>query len=50
MVSSRGAHAIIAKNYRELEPDARIAQAGATTTSIPTLCGELAGDFREPLG
>jgi nicotinamidase-related amidase len=27
---------------------ARIAQAGATTTSVMTLAGELAGDFRQP--
>jgi nicotinamidase-related amidase len=28
---------------------ARIAQAGATTTCVLTLAGELAGDFREPV-
>lgn len=28
----------------------RLGQAGAATTSVPTLCGELAGDFSEPRG
>lgn len=28
----------------------RIVQAGASTVSMPTLTGELAGDFREPVG
>jgi isochorismate hydrolase len=28
----------------------RLALAGVRTTSVPTLCGELAGDFREPPG
>lgn len=28
----------------------RFALAGVQTTSVPTLCGELAGDFREPAG
>jgi nicotinamidase-related amidase/muconolactone delta-isomerase len=28
----------------------RLALAGVRTTSVPTLCGELAGDFRQPAG
>jgi nicotinamidase-related amidase len=32
----------------ELAALARIAQAGATTTCVMTLAGELAGDFRQP--
>jgi nicotinamidase-related amidase len=28
----------------------RLAQAGAVTTSVPSLCGELAGDFSQPVG
>jgi nicotinamidase-related amidase len=29
---------------------ARVTQAGATTTCVMTLAGELAGDFRQPIG